>query len=114
MEYDFLVGHRVQCSYFCIDIDYYINNVDDENIDFDDENLYLGYSMKITGYVQQVIIDNNNEEKIYIIEDDGTIEWVFPFHENIEDLEIKILDWDNSKKDIKKVSRFEIMDLEDD
>ncbi len=111
MEYEFLIGHKVKCSYFCVDIDYYINNVDDENIDIDDENIDFGYIHDITGYVQKVIIDSNNEEKIYIIEDDGSVEWVFPFRENVKDLEIKILDWNNSEKNIKKISRFEIMDI---
>ncbi len=104
MEYEFLIGHRIHCSYFYRD--------EEAGIDADDiEEYYYGYSIEVTGYVQNVLIDSNNEEKIYIIEDDGSVGWVFPFHEDIEDLKIKILDWNNTEKDTKKVSRFEIMDI---
>ncbi len=99
MEYEFLIGHRVKCTYFYRDEDAGPGDTDE---------YYYGYSIDVTGYVQNVFIDDDNEEKIYIIEDDDSVFWFYPFREDIEDLEIKILD---EIKKYTKFTRFESMEI---
>ena len=86
MEYSYLIGHKVKINYF--------NNFSEQKMEF-------------IGSVSKVIIDNN-EEKIYIIENGRNIEWIKPNHPAVIELHIEIL---NKIKVFTKFTRFEIMEI---
>ena len=86
MEYEYLIGHRVKINYFH-------NARKDKN--------------EFIGPVSKVIIDRNNEERIYVAKDDKrNNEWVKPFGKSIIDFHVEILD-----NKYTKFTRFEIMEI---
>ena len=88
MEYEYLIGHRVKISYF---------------------NFIRKEKREKIGSVLRVTIDSfDNKEVIDIIEDNEDTNWVKPFHNNITNFNVEILD---EIKIYTKFTRFEIMEI---
>ncbi len=87
MEYEYLIGHRIKCTFFGRE----------ENKDYE-----------YTGYVSNVIIETLNIEKIIIEKDNGENTWFTPHYYSVKNLHIEILD---EIKKYTKFTRFEIMDI---
>ena len=85
MEYEYLIGHRVKCNFI---------------------DIRTGHKNEYLGSVSNVAIDDNNRERVFVIEDNKKLEWFTPNHPDAKNLHIEILD-----EEYTPFTRFEIMDI---
>jgi len=94
-EYEFLIGHWVKICYTLLK-----DGEEKKGI--------------MTGYVPNIKDLGGGIEKVFVIEDNGLVNWVTVGNKNLIKHNITILDWDpNSPLKKKEINRFENLDFEE-